>query len=143
MTQDSSATDTPAEGGVAEDLRTAKVAARLRQNAVRSTSFDRRLPSFALEHAVSGDLGHLHAAHDLRALPFPARRRLTRPLVVRLRRVLRQGLFPLPEAQSVWNGANARVVSFLLRQLAAQARAIESLEQQVSQLHDELDELRR
>jgi hypothetical protein len=141
--QDSSATDTPAEGGVAEDLRVAKVAARIRQNAVRSSSFDRRLPSFALEHAVSGDLGHLHAAHDLRALPFPARRRLTRPLVVRLRRTLRQGLFPLPEAQSVWNGANARIVSFLLRQLAGQARAIESLEQQVSQLRDDLDKLRR
>ncbi len=63
--------------------------------------------------------------------------------MVRLRQTLRQGLFPLPEAQSVWNGANARVVSFLLRQLAAQARAIESLEQQVSQLHDDVDELRR
>jgi hypothetical protein len=143
VTHDSSATETPAEGGVAEDLRAAKVAARLRQNAVRSSSFDRRLPSFALEHAVSGDLGHLHAAHDLRALPFPARQGLARPLVVRLRRTLRKGLFPLPEAQSVWNGANARVVSFLLRQLAAQARAIESLEQQVAQLHDDIDELRR
>lgn len=62
--------------------------------------------------------------------------------MVRLRRTLRQGLFPLPEAQSVWNGANARIVSFLLRQLAGQARAIESLEQQVSQLRDDLDELR-
>lgn len=87
---------------------------------------------------MSGDLGHLHAAHDLRALPMPSRRRWARPLVVRFRRILRQGLYPLPEAQSVWNGANARVVTFLLRQLAAQARAIESLEQQVSELHDEL-----
>ena len=55
-----------------------------------------------------------------------------------LRRGLRRGLHPLPEAQSVWNGANARVITFLMRQLAAQARAIESLEQQVSDLHDEL-----
>jgi hypothetical protein len=105
----------------------------------RSTAPDRRLPSFALEHEVAGDLGHLHAAHDLSLLPFPARRRLTRPIAVRLRRLLRRGLYPLPEAQSVWNGANVRVVTFLLRQLAAQARAIESLEQQVSALHDERD----
>jgi hypothetical protein len=128
----------PAEASTAEDDRPALVASRLRQNAVRSTSLDRRLPSFALEHAVAGDLGHLHAAHDLRRLPITSRRRLARPLVVRLRRALRQGLYPLPEAQSVWNGANARVVTFLLRQLAAQSRAIESLEQQVSALHDEL-----
>jgi hypothetical protein len=138
VTQDRSATDMPAEASAAEDDRPALVASRLRQNAVRSTSLDRRLPSFALEHAVAGDLGHLHAAHDLRLLPIPARRGLAKPLVVRLRRALRQGLYPLPEAQSVWNGANARVVTFLLRQLAAQARAIESLEQQVSALHDEL-----
>jgi hypothetical protein len=138
VTQDHSATDISAEAGAAEDDRTALVAGRLRQNAVRSTSLDRRLPSFALEHAVAGDLGHLHAAHDLRTLPITARRGLAKPLVVRLRRALRQGLYPLPEAQSVWNGANARVVTFLLRQLAAQSRAIESLEQQVSALHDEL-----
>lgn len=87
---------------------------------------------------MSGDLGHLHAAHDLTVLPIPARERLTRPLVVRLRRALLRGIYPLPQAQSVWNGANARMVSFLLGQLAAQARAIESLEQQVAQLHDEL-----
>jgi hypothetical protein len=131
-------TDIGGEASDIQDRRTALTAARIRQNAIRSTSSDRRLPSFALEHAMSGDLGHLHAAHDLRMLPIPSRRRLTRPVVVRLRRMLRQGLYPLPEAQSVWNGANARVVSFLLRQLAAQARAIESLEQQVAELHDEL-----
>lgn len=138
MTHDLSATDILNETDTAEDGRTTLVATRLRQNANRSMSLDRRLPSFALEHAVSGDLGHLHAAHDLRTLPTPSRRRLTKPIVVRFRRILRQGLYPLPEAQSVWNGANARVITFLLRQLAAQARAIESLEQQVSELHDEL-----
>lgn len=137
MTENSSAIDAHAEAQ-AQDTSSALVAARLRQNAARSTSSDRRLPSFAIEHALSGDLGHLHAAHDLRSLPFPARRRLTRPLVVWFRRSMRRGLYPLPDAQSTWNGANARVVSFLLRQLAAQARAIESLEQQVSALHDEL-----
>jgi len=137
VTQNFSAIGLRAEAP-AESDRTVLIAARLRQNAANSTSLDRRLPSFAIEHALSGDVGHLHAAHDLRALPIPARRRWTRPLVVWLRRGLRRGLHPLPEAQSVWNGANARVITFLMRQLAAQARAIESLEQQVSDLHDEL-----
>lgn len=122
-----------------DDTRSRLIAARLRQNASRLTpSLDRRLPSFALEHAIAGDLGHLHAAHDLRKLPNVSHRRLLGPLVVRARRALRQGLHPLPEAQSVWNGANARVMTFLLRQLAAQARTVESLERQVSELQDEL-----
>jgi hypothetical protein len=122
----------------ADDTRAALVAARLRQNAAASTSLDRRLPSFAIEHALAGDVGHLHAAHDLRGLPVVSGRGRGGALVVRAKRALRRGLEPLPQAQSVWNGANARVISFLMRQLAAQARAIESLEQQVSELHDEL-----
>jgi hypothetical protein len=122
-----------------DDTRSALIAARLRQNSTRrAPSLDSRLPSFALEHAISGDLGHLHAAHDLRTLPNVSRRRLVGPLVVGLRRALLKGLYPLPEAQSVWNGANTRVVTFLLRQLAAQARTVESLERQVSELRDEL-----
>ncbi len=138
MTQNSSTIDLRTEAP-ADDTRTALIAARLRQTASRRRpSPDSRLPSFALEHVVSGDLGHLHATHDLRALPITSDRRLTGPLIVRAKRALRQGLHPLPEAQSVWNGANARVVSFLLRQLAAQARTIESLERQVSELYDEL-----
>lgn len=137
MTQNSSAID-PAKAQ-ADDTRSTLIAARLRQNATRrEPSLDSRLPSYALEHAVSGDLGHLHAAHDLRELPIVSRRRLIGPLVVWFRRTLRSGLYPLPEAQSVWNGANARVVTFLLRQLAAQARTVESLERQVSELHEEL-----
>jgi hypothetical protein len=123
-----------------DDSRTRLIAARLRQNTTRrATLLDSRLPSFALEHAISGDLGHLHAAHDLRTVPVPAsHRRLIGPLIFRARRALRRGLQPLPEAQSVWNGANARVVTFLLRQLAAQARTVESLERQLSELQDEL-----
>lgn len=122
-----------------DDTRSRLIAKRLRQNASRLTpSLDRRLPSFAIEHAIAGDLGHLHAAHDLRQLPNVSRRRFLGPLVVRVRRALRQGIYPLPEAQSVWNGANARVMTFLLRQLAAQARTVESLERQLSELQDEL-----
>jgi hypothetical protein len=138
VTKNSSAIDLHAEAP-ADDTRSTLIAARLRQNATRrKPSLDSRLPSFVLEHAVSGDLGHLHATHDLRELPIVSRRRFLGPLVVRAKRALRDGLYPLPEAQSVWNGANARVVTFLLRQLAAQARTVESLEQQVAELRDEL-----
>jgi hypothetical protein len=138
VTKNPSAIDLHAEAQ-AVDPRSKLIAARLRQNASRrAPSLDSRLPSFALEHAVSGDLGHLHAAHDLRELPIASRRRFVGPLVVRAKRALRDGLYPLPEAQSVWNGANARVVTFLLRQLAAQARTVESLERQVSELYEEL-----
>lgn len=115
------------------------ISARLRQNAERDRSaLESRLPSFALEHAVRGDLGHLHATHDLRTLPIGSHRRLLGKLTTRGKRALVRGLHPIPEAQSVWNGANARVITFLLRQLAAQGRAIESLERQVANLHDEL-----
>jgi hypothetical protein len=114
------------------------VAARLRQNATRrGEPSESRIPSFALEHAVRGDLGHLHATHDLRKLPITSGRRYTGWLIVRAKRALLRGLHPLPESQSVWNGANARVLTYLLRQLAAQARTIESLERQVASLHDE------
>ena len=100
------------------------------------------MPSFAIEHAVSGDLGHLHAAHDLRAVRITSGRGLMGPLVVRFKRLLHRALRPLLESQSVWNGANARVMSFQLRQLVAQARAIESLEQQVAELRNELHQSR-
>lgn len=138
MTNDSSVIDLHAETP-ADDARRDLVAARLRQTAShRTPSLASRLPSFMIEHAVAGDLGHLHAAHDLRRLPITSDRKMTGSLIVRVKRALRKGLHPLPESQSVWNGANARVVSFLLRQLAAQGRTIELLERQVSELYEEL-----
>jgi hypothetical protein len=114
------------------------IALWLRQNADRrAPSLDERVPWFALDYAISGDLGHLHAAHDLQALPLTSRGRFTGPAVRWFRNLVRRGLYPLPQSQSVWNGANARVISFLVHQLVIQARAIESLEEQVSALQDE------
>lgn len=138
MTQNSGAIDTQA-GAQAEDTRSMLIATRMRNNATSQVpSRWTRVPSFAIEHAVSGDLGHLHAAHDLRSVRIASGRRLVGPLTVRFKRLLHRALHPLPESQSVWNGANARVMSFQLGQLAAQARAIESLEQQMAELRDEL-----
>ena len=87
---------------------------------------------------MAGDVGHLHRAHNLDALPIESHRRLSGKLMIRTKRMLRRMLFPVLETQSSWNGANARVVTFMLRQLAAQARSIESLEQQLDELYEEL-----
>jgi hypothetical protein len=120
-------------------LRTALIATRLRQTARSTPSpVEAPLPSFALEHAVAGDVGHLHRTYNLSALPIESERRMGGKLTVRAKRMLRRMLYPVVETQTGWNGANARVVSFTLRQLAAQARSIESLEQRVEELYEEL-----
>jgi hypothetical protein len=122
------------------DERAALIATRLRQNVgLRGEgSGQTRLSWYALEHAVASDLGHLHKAHDLRLEPVTSQRRIAGPFIVRFKRRLQRMLHPLPEAQSTWNGANARVMTFLLHQIAEQAQAIESLEQQISALDDEI-----
>ncbi len=129
---------TGASAEPSSDARAELVAERIRHHLVDVDGPKReRLSSFALTHAVGGDLSHIHAAHDLRKVPIVSRRRWIGPGVVRLRRALRGALEPLPEAQSTWNGATARLVSFLIQQLVVQARAIESLERQVAELQDE------
>jgi hypothetical protein len=137
MTQ--SADTTSPESSPESNSRSALIATRLRQTA-RSVSppVEARLPSFALEHAVAGDAGHLHRAHDLRDLSIESNRRVTGILTVGVRRTLQRLLHPLPEVQTSVNAANARVTTFLLRQLAAQARSIESLERQVEEIQKEL-----
>lgn len=121
------------------DRSTGLIATRLRQTARSVPSpLEARLPSFALEHAVAGDAGHLHRAHDLRHLSIESNRRVAGPVTVRIKRTLQRMLHPLPEVQTTLNAANARVTTFLLRQMVAQARSIESLEQQVEELREEL-----
>jgi hypothetical protein len=127
------------EAASERNQRAALIATRLRQTA-RSVSppAEARLPSFAIEHAVAGDAGHLHRAHNLSALPIESHRRVSGRLMVEAKRGFRRMLHPLVETQTSWNAANARVVTFMLRQMAAQARSIESLEQQVEELQKEL-----
>ncbi len=55
-----------------------------------------------------------------------------------IRRLARRAIEPLPEAQTVWNGANARVISLLLGQVAAQERALADLEREVIHLRTEI-----
>ena len=120
--------------------RTALIEARLRQSAVDVMPLaDVRLPSFVFEHLMEGDAGHLHRAHNLRDLPIKSHRRLSGPIVSLAKRMLLRLLHPLPEVQTTWNAANARVVTLLLRQVAAQASSIELLERQVAELKEKLD----
>jgi hypothetical protein len=138
VTQSPNANDLGSEVRSGE-ARAKLIAARIRLTAAgRRDHHEARLPWFALGHAVAGDLEHMHAAHDIRRLPISSRRRVVGPALVRAKRGLQSLLHPLPEAQSTWNGATARVTTFLLRQMVAQAQSIESLEQQVEQLQEEL-----
>jgi hypothetical protein len=110
------------------------MAARLRNTtAVRGPGVE-RLPRVNLEYWARGDAGHLHRAADLASVPISSHRRLGGPLVVPLKRLVRRLLFPLLDVQTSVNGANARVITFVLAQLAAQARSIEELERQVAEL---------
>ncbi len=116
------------------------IEARLRQTARGVSPRDTaHLPAFVLDNLMRGDAGHLHRGYDLRRLPIESDYRLVGPLVAKLRRAIFRLLHPLLEAQSTWNAANARTVTFLLRQVYAQGRSIESLERQVAELYRELD----
>jgi len=116
------------------------IAARLRQTAaVASPAHLEHASPFDVEEWLAGDAGHLHRARDLTTLPIASHRRLAGRVVVPLKRTVRRLLFPVLDLQTSVNGANARVVTFLLRQLAAQARSIEELERQVAELRAERD----
>jgi glycosyltransferase involved in cell wall biosynthesis len=92
------------------------------------------LPPLHVEEWMRGDAGHLHRAFDLTLLPVVSRRRVTGRAVVSLKRAVRRLLFPLLEVQSSLNGANARVATAVLQQLAAQGRRIEELERRIEEL---------
>lgn len=87
---------------------------------------------------MAGDAGHMHRAHDLTKLPIQSQRGLFGPIAVAVKRGLRRLLHPLPEEQSRWNAASARVTTLLLHELAAQAKSIEDLEAEMRQLRKEL-----
>lgn len=120
--------------------RTSLIEARLRQTASGvQPPLDSHFSTSAFEHLMRGDAGHLHRAHDLRHQPIESHRRVIGPFVATFKRALLRPVYPLLETQSTWNGANARMVTFLLRRLAAQGRSIELLEQQVAELNEKLD----
>jgi hypothetical protein len=94
------------------------------------------LSAAAVDRWMAGDAGHLHRAHDLTRVPLATPRRLGRRTGAALRRNVRRLLFPLLEAQTSLNAANARVVTFLLRHLAAQSRSVAELERKLAELRE-------
>jgi hypothetical protein len=109
------------------------IAARLRQTAAAATPPEAR-PSTGVDSWPSGDVDHLHRAFDLTRVPITARPRFGARAVIALKRSTRRLMFPLLDVQTSVNGANARVVSFLLAELAAQEQRVEELERQVREL---------
>ncbi|GEM_PF-2892698 len=95
------------------------------------------LRPFSVARWLDGDAGHLHRAGDLTNVPISSHRHLGGRIVVVVKRTLRRLLFPLLDVQTSVNAANARVVTFMLQQLAAQARHVEELERQVAELRAE------
>lgn len=121
--------------------RTSLIEARLRRGAAEVLpSADTLVPALVFDELMEGDAGHLHRAHNISDLPIESHRRLTGPVVASIKRMLVRLLYPLPEVQTTWNAANARVVTLLLRQVASQARRIDMLEHQVSDLSEKLDQ---
>jgi hypothetical protein len=98
---------------------------------------DELMTRYDLERWRRGDAGHLQRAADLRAAPLASHRGLLGRPVVALKRTLRRLLHPLLDIQSDLNAADARVVAYLLEQLAAQAEAIDELAREVAELRAE------
>ncbi len=97
------------------------------------------LSPYAVQRWLDGDAGHLHRVGDLRTAPIISHRRVTGRAIVTAKRAARRLLYPLIDVQSGINAANARVITFLLVQLAAQSRCIDELERRVAQLQAERD----
>jgi hypothetical protein len=110
------------------------IEARLRQTASAAAGPD--AGRFNDELRPDDDLEYLRRAFDLTAVPLASRRRVGGSLVVALRRSLRRLLLPLLDVQTSVNGANARVVNFLLGELDAQERRIEELERRLTERRD-------
>jgi hypothetical protein len=110
------------------------IAARLREVAAATSPLFEALTPERVSEWENGDIGRIAAGADLVRLPISSHRQRSGPAVVALKRTLRRLLHPLPETQSSVNAANARVATFLLGQLAAQARAIEQLESELAEL---------
>jgi hypothetical protein len=127
-----------ARGADAADAVAARVAGRLRDAAAEvAPPPTEPLSAYAVERWLDGDAGHLHRAADLRTVPIASHRALAGRAVVAAKRATRRLLYPLLDVQSGVNAANARVVTFLLRQLAAQAERIDELQREVAELRAE------
>jgi hypothetical protein len=110
------------------------IAERLREGAAAAPAprFAALAPARVAEWE-DGDIAVVERGSDLVHLPISSHRSGSGPAVVALKRWLRRLLHPLPQAQSEVNAATARVLHFLLLQLAEQGRAIERFEAELAE----------
>ena len=91
---------------------------------------------------VAADLAILHSGYDVYHIHFTSHRRILGPLVVFVKKVLRQLLTPILTRQVAYNAANARVATYLKEQIEAlgqqQAQIVQILEDRFAQLRDEI-----
>lgn len=114
------------------------IAQRLREAAAATPAPQGPLSPAAVAAWEAGEIARIERGSDLVHLPIASHRGAgAGQAVVALKRALRRLAHPLPAVQSDVNAATAATVSFLLEQLAAQARAIERLEAELAALRRE------
>jgi SAM-dependent methyltransferase len=74
---------------------------------------------YASNGQVTDDLASLHTDHDIYSMHFTSHRRVLGPLIVSVKKTLRQLLTPILIKQASYNAANSRVVAHLTERLAA------------------------
>ena len=125
--------------GAQGDTRPSLIAERLREMVAAQAPPPELelLTPYAVQRWLEGDAGHLARAADLRRAPLASHRRLLGRPVLAAKRALRRLAHPLIDVQSDLNSANARVIAFLLEQLAVQARCIEELRDELAERREE------
>jgi SAM-dependent methyltransferase len=74
---------------------------------------------YASNGQVTADLASLHNDHNISSMNFTSHRRVLGPLIVSVKKTLRQLLTPILIKQASYNAANTRVTAHLMERLAA------------------------
>jgi ubiquinone/menaquinone biosynthesis C-methylase UbiE len=88
-------------------------------------------PNPAANGRVAADLASLQSGYTLAQIHFTSHRTVLGPVVIALKKVLRRLLTPILECQLAYNGANARLASYLCEQVemlkSQQMEAVQTL----------------
>ncbi len=89
-------------------------------------------PSPAANGRVAADLASLQSGYNVSQIHFTSHRTVLGPVVISLKKVLRRLLTPILERQLAYNGANARLASYLCEQVellnSQQMEAVQTLQ---------------
>ena len=86
--------------------------AQLREN-IRKRRKALGAAEYPQDERKGSDLATLHSHYDLACAPFSSHRRLLGRPIVALKEILRRLVVPILEPQVVYNGANARLITWL------------------------------